>query len=170
MIVCETERLRLRWLTLDDAPFIYELLNDPDWLRYLGDRNIHDLAAARKFITSRFLNSYATNGYGLFLTEQLTDGVAVGINGIVSREGLAGPDVGFALLPAYRRMGYAYEASLASLAFARDNLGLKSILAITALHNMASSTLLEKLGLHFTGMITLPGYENELRLFEGPLT
>ncbi len=170
MIICETERQRLRWLTLDDAPFICELLNDPTWLRYLGDRNIRDLDDAREFITSRFLKSYETSGHGLFLTERLTDGVAIGINGIVSRPGLEGPDVGFALLPAYRKMGYAYEASLASLDFARDELGLASILAVTAVDNFTSSTLLEKLGLQFTGLLTLPDYEKELRLYEGPLT
>lgn len=169
MIVRETERLRLRWVTLDDAQFMFDLVNDPDWLRFVGDRNIHDLDASRKFITSSFLASYAKNGFGLFLTEQRADGLAVGINGIVKRDGLAGPDVGFALLPAYRGLGYAHEAGVASLDFARQVLGLRSILAITDKDNASSGKVLNGLGLHFKEMVTLPGQDKELRLFEGAL-
>ncbi len=161
MIVRETHRLRLRWATASDAEFILELVNDPDWLRFIGDRGVQDLDAARVFIEERLVASYHEHGYGLYLTERREDGVPIGICGLVRREGLDGPDVGFAFLRAYRSLGFAYEAAAATLEFAGDDLGLERIFAVTEPDNHSSIRLLTRLGLRSTGMVRLPGIAHE---------
>lgn len=169
MLVCTTQRLRLRWATAADAAFMMELVNDPDWLRFIGDRDIHDLDAARTFIAERFMARYENEGYGLNIVELKETGEPIGIAGFLKRDGLDGPDVGFALMPAFRGQGYAYEASSASLRVAREEFGIEHMLGITNPENHASRGLLERLGLSYQGLVTLPGDDEELALFGGAL-
>ena len=67
--VIETERLALRRLTIDDSEFILELLNDPDWLRFIGDRGVRTLDDARSYISKSLVAMYERFGFGLYLTE-----------------------------------------------------------------------------------------------------
>lgn len=163
MIVLETERLVLRHLTADDAELMFALMNDPAWLQYIGDRGIRTLDDARNYILTGPMDMYARFGFGMYLTERKADGVPIGICGLVKRDELEHPDVGFAFLPPFRSQGYGFEAGSAALAYARSVLGLEPILAITSLDNHTSRRLLEKLGLHFTRTIHFKG--EELKLF-----
>ena len=79
MIVLETERLRLRWLTADDAAFMFELVNDPTWIKFIGDRNVKTVDAARAYITDKYGADYAGHGFGLNLVELKESGTPVGI-------------------------------------------------------------------------------------------
>lgn len=165
MIVLETERLRLRWLTLDDAPFIIELVNDPSFIRFIGDKGVRTIADAEKYILNGPVASYEQYGYGLYATELKDDSVPIGICGILKRETLPHPDIGFAFLPAYWKQGYAFEAAVAVMKYARNVLNVDTILAITTPENEASGILLSKIGLNFERLIRLTSESDEVKLF-----
>ena len=162
--VLETERLVLRPLTLDDAPFVLELLNDPDWLRFIGDKGVRTLEEARRYIETGPFDSYAKNGFGMLLVERRADRAPAGLCGLVRRDVLPGPDIGYALLPAYRGLGYAREAADAVLRFARETARLDRIHAITNPTNARSIGVLEHFGFRFERMLRLSDTD-EVRLY-----
>jgi len=164
LIVLETDRLVLRRLTLNDAPFIMELVNEPSFLRYIGDRGVRSLQDARRYLLTGPIASYERFGFGLYLIFLKATGDAVGMCGLLKRDTLPDVDVGFALLPGYWRQGYAAEAAAAVLDYGRTRLGLKRIVAITSPDNVASIALLEKIGLKVEGMIRLGDDPREVRL------
>jgi RimJ/RimL family protein N-acetyltransferase len=163
--VLETDRLVLRWLTPDDAPFILELLNDPDWIRFIGDRGVRTVEGAREYIEKGPAASYTRNGFGLYLTALKDSGESIGICGLIKRDTLEDVDVGFAFLPRYRGQGYALEAAAATMAYGRDPLGLTRIIAIATPDNESSLRLLRKLGLRFERMTRLPDDDTDLALY-----
>lgn len=163
MSVIETKRLILREFTLDDAEFIYELLNQPAWKQYIGDRGIDSLAAARAYIENVLIASYRRHGFGLLAIELKADGALAGMCGLIKRDGLDDVDIGFALMPQYGGQGIAHEAAAATLAYSRDTLGLARIVAITSLDNQRSMQLLERLGMRYEGEI--PFGDEQLRFY-----
>ncbi len=165
MLVRETPRLRLRRVAARDADFILELLNEPDFIRFIGDKGVRTIHAARRYILDGPLASYRRHGFGLYLVELKETGAPIGICGLVKRDSLEDVDVGFAFLQRFRGQGYAFEAAAASLAHAREDLGLARVVAITAPDNEASIRLVEKLGLRFDRMVELAGIDGETRLF-----
>jgi len=165
VIVLKTERLILRKLTIDDSEFVLELLNEPSFLRHIGDRGVRTLEDARQYILNRLVTSYERNGFGLYLVELKESRVPIGISGLVKRDTLPDADIGFAFLPAYWSKGYALESAAAVMNYARDVLGLNRILAITSPDNEASAKLLGKIGLRFERMIKLSDGAEEVKLF-----
>jgi RimJ/RimL family protein N-acetyltransferase len=161
----ETDRLRLRRLSTGDAEFILELLNDPSFLRFIGDKGVRTLDDAREYILNGPVNMYNRLGFGLYLTELKESGTPIGICGLIKRDSLEDVDIGFAFLPSYRANGYAYESAAAVIAYGKTVLGLKRIVAITSPDNYASGRLLEKIGLRFERMIRLSKDAEEVRLF-----
>ena len=161
----ETDRLILRRLTVDDAPFILALLNDPAWIKYIGDRGVRTIDDARANILNVHIATYERLGFGFYLTERKSDGAPIGLCGLIHREGLEDVDIGFALLPDFRAGGYASEAALAVMAYGKNVLKLARIVGITSHDNVSSIKLLEKIGLKFERMVTLPKIENEVMLF-----
>jgi len=164
MKILETERLTLRLQTTDDADFILELVNDPSWLQFIGDRGVRTVEDAREYILNS-INMYEKSGFCFYLVERKEDNIPLGICGLVKRDSLEDVDIGFAFLPTYWGKGYAYEAASAVLAYGLDTLGLKRIVAITTQDNYASAKLLEKVGLKFERLVQLSNDEEELRLF-----
>jgi len=154
MTILETERLSLRRLNLDDAAFIVELVNEPAWLEFIGDKNVHSLDDARKYILNGPMDMYERLGFGLYLVE-LKQGSAIGICGLIKREGLDDVDIGFALLSCFSGQGYALEAAQAVMKYGKNVLQLQRIVAITKPANEKSIRLLTKLGLHFEKKIRL---------------
>ena len=165
MTVVETERLTLRRLELGDAEFILGLLNDPSFLRFIGDKGVRTLDDAREYISNGPVASYERFGFGLYLTERKEDRVPIGICGLLKRESLEDVDVGFAFLPQFWSKGYAFESASAVMAYGRNVLGLTRIVAVTSPDNDASIRLLEKLGLKFESMVRLSEESPEIRLF-----
>ena len=164
--VMETERLTLREIELEDAPFIFELMNEPPWIEFIGDRGIRTLADARGFIADRLRPSYKRDGFGFWLIEVPDpDPQPLGICGLIKRPGLEYVDIGFALCERHWGNGYAREASEAVIDFAREQAGLDKLAAIVNPDNDRSARLLESLGMQFEGMIQLEGEDFELRLF-----
>ena len=64
-VVLETDRLLLRRFTFDDAPFIIELVNDPSWLRFIGDKGVRTLDDARDYIRKGPVAMVERHGFGL---------------------------------------------------------------------------------------------------------
>jgi RimJ/RimL family protein N-acetyltransferase len=160
-----TQRLELRQLDAGDAPFMLELLNDPAFIANIGDRGVRTVEGAARYIEDRMASSYVRHGHGLYLVESRTTGAAIGICGLVRRDYLDDPDIGFAFLPQFLGQGYALEAARAVRAHAFGALRLPRLLAITSPHNTRSIHLLEKIGLRFERMIIPPGEANEIRLY-----
>jgi [ribosomal protein S5]-alanine N-acetyltransferase len=165
MVVLETKRLIVRRLTVDDAPFILELLNEPAFLRFIGDRGVRSEADAVKYITDVPLASYAKHGFGMFRVELKETGEVLGLCGLLQRDSLDAVDIGFAFLQRYWGKGYAYESASAMMDYARKVVGLTRLVAITAPDNESSRRVLEKIGLRFDRMIDLPEYDEPSRLF-----
>lgn len=165
LVQFETPRLRLRRLVDDHAPFILALLNEPSWLRYIGDRGVHSLEDARRYITDGPQKMYEQHGFGLWLVERKHDGAPLGLCGLLKRDTLPDADIGFALSPPFWSDGYAYEAAAATLGYGREVLGLDRVVAITKPDNVASARLLERLGLRDEGFVRLRGSDEDLRLF-----
>jgi RimJ/RimL family protein N-acetyltransferase len=163
--VIETERLALRRLDLDDAAFILALVNDPDWLRHIGDKNVHSLDDARAYLANGPIGMYATHGFGLYAVERREDGALIGMCGLIKRDTLDDIDIGFAYLPAYRAQGYAREAAAATLAHARDVLGLRRVVAIVSPANHASARLLERVGLKYESPVRTAADRDPIDLF-----
>jgi [ribosomal protein S5]-alanine N-acetyltransferase len=162
--VIKTSRLDLRELDFGDAEFILQLLNEAAFIRFIGDKGVRTLSEARDYIQQGPVDSYARNGFGLYAA-CLRDGTPIGICGLVKREGLNAPDVGFAFLSRYWSLGYAVESAAAVLAHARETLRIKRIVAITSPDNESSIAVLEKIGMKFERMIRLVDHSPELKLF-----
>jgi RimJ/RimL family protein N-acetyltransferase len=148
-VVLETPRLILRRLTVDDAPFMLTLLNEPSFFANIGDKGVRTLDQARQFLLDSHIASYERNGYGHYRVDVKETGEPIGTCGLINREALKAIDIGFAYLPAYWSRGYATEAALAVMDYGRRQLGLQKIVAIVSPHNSGSIRVLEKLGLRF---------------------
>lgn len=166
MHIFETKRLVLSRLTLGDAPFILELVNDPSWIRFIGDKNVHSLKAAKEYIRNGPQKSYARFGFGLYAVKLKRSGKAIGMCGLLRRDTLDDADIGFAFLPKYTGKGYAFESAVTVLKHAHQSLKMKRILAITSIDNTSSVKLLERLGFHLLKRVQLTPGSEELNLFE----
>lgn len=165
MNIIETNRLILREFIIDDAGFVLELLNSPSWLKYIGDRNVKNLEDAKKYISDKLISSYIKNGYGLYEIILKKDNIPIGMCGLIKRDTLENIDLGFALSSSFTGNGYAFEAAFATLEYAKTDLKLERIIAITTTENKNSIKLLEKLKFVFEKMIRLSNEEEELMLF-----
>ena len=160
-----TQRLFVRPITISDAPFILTLLNEPSFLRYIGDKQVRTVEDARQYILNGPVASYEQHGFGLCLMELKELHTPVGMCGILKRDGLPDPDIGFALIPDFWNKGLAFEAATAVLKDARERLKLDRILAITSLDNDASINLLERLGFRFERVMQLTPESDPVKLF-----
>lgn len=165
MKVVETERLILREFILTDAPFILELVNDPSWLQFIGDRDVHTMAEARLYLQTGPLDSYQRFGFGLYLIRQKIEETPIGMCGFVKRPSLPDVDIGYALLPQFTGQGFASEAATAVINYGKTALGLKRLAAVTAPDNSRSIKLLEKLGFHFEKMVRLAPEAQKIRMY-----
>ena len=155
MKILETERLQILEFRKEDAGFILELVNEPAWIEFIGDKNVTNLQDAANFIENKLRPSYKENGFGLFLVKLKEPTISIGMCGLVNRPGLDNIDIGFAFLAAHRKKGYAFESSKAMMAYAKDTLNIPTLVAITNPNNVASGKLLEKLGFQFDKLIDL---------------
>jgi RimJ/RimL family protein N-acetyltransferase len=165
VIVAETPRLRLRRLHSNDAAFIIELLNDPDFIRNVGDRGVRTLADAERYIENGPAASYGRYGFGLYVVELRNAAAAVGLCGLLHRDTHPDVEIGFALLPRYRGRGYTLEAARAALRVGVESLRLRRIVAITAPDNVPSMRILEMLGLKFERVVRFAEDGRESRLY-----
>ena len=161
----ETERLFIRPMILKDAPFLLSILNTPKWIANIGDRNVHSIADAQRYIQTKMLPQLVELGYGNYVIIRKSDKIIVGNCGLYNRDGVDGIDIGYALLPDYERNGYAFEATSKLLEVAENEFNLSKVSAITIKENRASQNLLEKLGLQFKESINIPNDDTALLLY-----
>ena len=161
----ETVRLYLKATDIKDAPFILELLNTPKWIRFIGDRNVNDLASATEYIKNRMLPQMDEYGFGNYTLVRKEDGAKIGTCGLYKREGLDGVDIGFAMLPNFEGKGYSTEAAIKLKQLAKSEFHLEKLNGITLPENTASRKLLEKLGLKLEATIRLPNDTEDLLLY-----
>lgn len=165
MKIIETERTILREVTKEDGKFILDLLNQPSFIKFIGDRNVRTVEQARDYIESRFTASYEKFGFGMWAVVLKETNQPIGICGFVRRDSLPDADIGFAFLPQFEGKGYAFESAAAALRYGRTVLNLNRILAIVTQTNASSIKLLEKLDFKYERLIEMPGEEKELKLF-----
>ena len=165
MNIAETERLRIRRFDIGDAPFILELLNEPSWIRFIGNKNIRTLDDARRYLENGPLAMYARVGFGLYAVESKERAAPLGMCGLIKREALADVDLGFAFLPAHWGKGIAFESASAVMSHGRSALGLRRIIAILSQDNERSRRLLGRLGFRFERTVRLAGDDEELDLY-----
>lgn len=159
-MIAKTNRLTLRELQLADAAFALRLYNEPSFLQHIGDKGVRTLADAEKNLQQGAIASYAQHGYGMWLVEN-QQGQAIGLCGLIKRDFLTETDLGYAYLPQYFGVGYAYEAASAVLAYAAAHTELKTLVAIVSPANLASKALLQKLGFVQHGQVLVPD-KNEM--------
>jgi len=164
-MILETERLYLRKMTLEDAPFIFQLVNDPSWLEYIGDKNVNSLKDAKQYIEEKILKQYEIYGFGFYLVITKNENISIGLTGFIKRPSMNEIEIGFAFLPIGTGKGYAFESTKAVLDYGKKALNLSKIVAITDPDNFNSQKLLERIGLKHNGIIQLPEFENPCTLF-----
>lgn len=164
-MILETDRLRLRVLTFDDAEFVLGLLNEPSFIRNIADRGVRTIDQARDYIQKGPLASYEKFGFGLWLIEAKSSTTPIGICGLLKRDTLDHVDIGYALLPEFWSKGYAFEAASGVMSYAGNILGLHRVLAVVNPDNSSSIRLLEKMGFRFERMVKLSEDAPEIKLF-----
>jgi len=168
MLILETPRLRLRWFVPADADFLRALLNDPGWLANIGERNVRTRRQARAWIATRHTATYGRLGFGFWGVERKSDGVLMGMCGLIKRDTLMEADVGYALMPAFRGQGYAREAAAACVRYALDVLGLPEVWGITGPDNAPSAGVLQQIGMRDAGITRLVGNDYDTWVFKSP--
>ncbi|WP_271783839.1 GNAT family N-acetyltransferase [Aquimarina algiphila] len=153
--ILETERLSLREFEIEDANFIIELLNTPNWLEFIGDIGVKTTKDARNYMKNGPLASYKKNGFGLWLVQLKASHIPIGMCGLVNRDTLEHVDIGFALLPEYEGLGYGFEIANATMNYAKHSLNIESVIAVTDSENTSSIKLLQKIGLNFEKTLKL---------------
>lgn len=159
MKITETSRLVIEEATLSDSAFFFKLLNSPNWLKFIGDRNIKTLGDAEKYVRESLLEGYKKNGFGFYKMSLKLTNEPIGAVGFFKREHLEFPDIGYAILPKYENKGYVSEATQAIMTYGKQNLGLKTILAFTTKENLVSQKVLSKIGLHLIETKIVDGEE-----------
>jgi len=165
MKILETKRLILQQVSSEDAKFILALLNEPSFIRNIGDRGVRTLDDARAYILNRLIASYEKFGFGMYLVILKETGMPAGLCGLVQRDGLDDVDIGYAFLPGHWSKGYATESALGVKEYAKNSIGLKRIVGITDPNNDGSIRVLEKLGLEFEKIVKLSEDDIELKLY-----
>jgi [ribosomal protein S5]-alanine N-acetyltransferase len=165
MTLIDTNRLAIRYITEEDFHFIFRLLNEPSWIKYIGDKGIKTEDDAKNYIHTGPLQMYKDFGLGLLLVTLKENAVPIGLCGLIKRPSLENIDLGYAFLPEYTGKGYAFEATKAVIQFGKEQLSIDKIVAITTIDNLNSEKVLLKLGFSFDSLIKENNDSEELKLF-----
>ncbi len=170
MKTIQTQRLSLSSLLIRDAAFILALINTPSWIQFIGDRQIRTASEAKTYLKNGPIQHENTHGFSMRKLTLLETGSPIGICGLVNRDGLPKPDLGFALLPEFEGLGYAFEAARNVLAEDVRFYNISEVSAITTLENARSIALLHRLGFRQDGEVRLPGQEEIFSYFQLAIT
>jgi len=161
----KSERLILSEFTKNDASFFYQLVNEPAWKQYIGDKNVHTILDAEKYLENNIIPSYQKFGFGFYVVMLKEDNTSIGMCGLIKRDWMDYVEIGFAFLAQYRGKGYAIESSIATKKYAKEKLAISQIAAITDIDNEKSGNLLNRLGLEFDRLISYPGENKKCKLY-----
>ena len=168
MIIAETNRLIISKFTQseNDAAFFLELVNTPNWIKFIGDRNIKTIKQAQEAIKKSHLKSYKNNGFGFYILQlKEENNKPIGTCGLIKRDTLKDVEIGFAMLPDYEGKGFGLESSEVVLKIAKERFNCSKIIAITLPENTNSIKLLEKLNLSYEKRVKPFDDDTELLLF-----
>jgi RimJ/RimL family protein N-acetyltransferase len=141
--------------------FIKTLFNDPDCLRFIGDKGIVDRQSAERYLENGPMTSYREHGFGMLKIVVKETQDVIGCCGLLQRDYLPEPDIGFAGLLEYRGQGYLYEASVAVLMKAKERGIYRTIHGLVDPENLASINLLKKLGMTYQQKLKQPVDDKE---------
>lgn len=159
------ERISLFHLNIEDSPILLALLNEPSFIANIGDRGVRTIAQAEQYLVNGPLASYQSHGYGLYRVERNLDGTTLGLCGLVRRDYLPSPDLGYAFFPEFAGQGYATEAARAVYLYGKTILKLPQIVGIVQSNNLASTRVLQKVGMHKHGIVEVPTTKEELDFY-----
>lgn len=143
----ETKRLILRQFEIEDAEAVLRFGSHPEVTLYTGDAGeMQTIDDALDVIRNTWHADYQTHGYGRLAIELKESSEVIGFCGLKFLPEYGQPDLGYRMLPEYWGQGIATEASLAVLQHGREELGLKDIIGMVMISNIASQRVLEKLG------------------------
>ena len=161
----QTKRLTLSKFTIKDAPFFYNLVNDPDWIKYIGDRKIKTILDAEAYLENNIISSYEKFGFGFYVVRLTEENTPIGMCGLIKRDWMDYVEIGYAFLAQFRGKGYAIESSIATKEYAKEKFKIGSLAAITDINNEKSGNLLNRLGFKFSKLITYPGEDKKCKLY-----
>lgn len=137
----DTERLRLRSLTMDDVDVLVELDRDPEVMRYItGGR-----PTPRAEVEATVARSL---GHRWLAYERATGGF-VGWFGLRPTDDPDERELGYRLRREAWGKGYATEGSRHLIAYAFDTLGVRRVWAQTMTVNARSRAVLERCGMRY---------------------
>ncbi|WP_286235249.1 GNAT family N-acetyltransferase [Thalassotalea sediminis] len=161
-----TERLTLRLLDHNDAPMIVSLLNEPAFIQNIGDKDVNDIAGAKAYINNGPLEQFKRYNFCLLCVVVKESNTPIGLCGLIKRDGIEHPEIGYALLQAHHGKGYAFEAANGVLAHVKQKQSMSVLQAICNPDNKRSINLLAKLGFERVKEIFLPPQKQKVVLFE----
>lgn len=162
-IAFKTERLLIRFAQIADAAELLKLVNQANFIKYIGDKGIHTLDDAKKYIKDSFIAAHKEHGFGPYMIT-LHDETVVGIVGFYQRATMQHPDLGFALKDGFEKKGYIFEAATILLNN-RHKLGIKDVCAITSTANLGSQNTLYKLGFTEVGKAVINADKTTISVF-----
>ncbi|WP_426475508.1 GNAT family N-acetyltransferase [Chryseobacterium balustinum] len=162
----ETERLLIRPVAVDDTDIIFQLYNMPNFIKFIGNKNINSLSDAENYIKSKFLPQIEKRGFGNYILVLKEGNQKIGSVGIFEREGLDVVDIGFSVLEKFEGKGLMFEAAQKVKSVGMKDFGLNKISAITSKDNFSSQKLIKRIGLKFQKYVTLPNEDEELMYYE----
>lgn len=164
-MLISSNRLHLSEFSLKDASFFFELVNDPDWIKYIGDRNIKTISDSEDYLKDKIIPSYKQFGFGFYVVRLKESNLPIGMCGLIKRDWMSYVEIGYAFLNKHRSKGYAIEASIATKKYAKEEIGISKIAALTDVDNEKSGNLLNRLGLEFERLISYPGEQKKCKLY-----
>lgn len=163
--ILNTSRLSLRTINLNDADFMLDLLNDQTFIKNINDRNIRNMEQAKVYIQEKILASYTQHKYGMYVVQITETQERIGLCGLVFREQLTHPDIGYAYLQKYQGNGYAKEAASAFINYIKAKKEFQKILAICQPQNLASISVIEAMGFKYEKVFRLVGEDKDLNYY-----
>lgn len=164
-MLISSNRLHLSEFSLKDASFFFELVNDPDWIKYIGDRNIKTISDSESYLIDKIIPNYKQFGFGFYVVRLKESNLPIGMCGLIKRDWMSYVEIGYAFLNKHRGKGYAIEASIATKKYAKEEIGISKIAALTDVDNEKSGNLLNRLGLEFERLISYPGEQKKCKLY-----
>lgn len=161
--ILETERLLVRESTVADVEDFYRIYSSPSITRYM-EPLFQNPREEEAYTESYIKNIYGFYGFGMWSVVLKETGAVIGRAGLNVREGYELPELGFVIEEKRQQRGYAYEACMAILAYAKEELAFEEIQALVQEKNTASRHLLKKLGFRYRKMVKEDGQKYQFMI------
>lgn len=165
----ETERLILRKVTLDDVEDMYLYASDEEVAKYVvwdRHKSINDTKAFIEFV----LNNYQNKQVAPWGIEYKENGKFIGtIDFVWWQPNHKTAEIGYVLSKEYWGNGLTTEAAKELIRFGFNEMDLVRIQAKCLVENIASSRVMEKVGMQFEGILRkglfIKGQHRDLKLY-----